>query len=49
MPASSIIWGDMTLRKRLSPYSLLIGGVLYALFLVAVFWLLPVLGYSVKG
>ena len=49
MLASSIFWGEMTLRKRLSPYSLLIGGVLYALFPIAVFWLLPMLGYSVKG
>ena len=47
--ASSVIWAEMTLRKRLSPYSLMIGGVLYALFPIAVFWLLPMLGYSVKG
>ncbi|MCX6343773.1 MAG: sodium:calcium antiporter [Armatimonadetes bacterium] len=46
--ATSIIWGEMTLRKRLSPYSLLIGGALYALYPIAVFWLMPMLGYSVK-
>jgi len=47
--ASSTIWAEMTLRKRLSPYSLLIGGVFYALFPIAVFWVLPMMGYSVKG
>jgi cation:H+ antiporter len=30
--ASSVIWGEMMLRKRLSPYSLLLGGAIYLLF-----------------
>lgn len=30
--ASSILWAEMTFRKRLSPYALLLGGALYLLF-----------------
>jgi cation:H+ antiporter len=37
MLASFIIWGEMTIRKRLSPYSLLLGGALYLLYPLAVF------------
>ncbi len=39
--ASAIAWGEMTLRKRLSPYSLLVGGVLYLLYPLAVFVIWP--------
>lgn len=39
--ASSIIWAEMTIKKRLSPYSLLIGGLLYALFPIYVFVIRP--------
>ncbi|MEN6371290.1 MAG: sodium:calcium antiporter [Armatimonadota bacterium] len=35
--ATSIIWAGMNLRKRLSPYSLLIGGLLYAAYPIYVF------------
>jgi cation:H+ antiporter len=35
--ASAIVWADMNLRKRLSPYSLLIGGLMYALYPILVF------------
>lgn len=35
--ATSIIWADMTLRKRLSPYSLLLGGFLYVAYPIYVF------------
>lgn len=34
---SSILWADITFRKRLSPYSLLLGGVIYVLFPIYVF------------
>lgn len=39
--ATFIAWGDMTLRKRLSPWSLLVGGALYALYPIFVFGILP--------
>lgn len=39
--ATFIVWADMTLRKRISPYSLLIGGVLYLLYPIFVFGILP--------
>lgn len=39
--ATFIIWADMTWRKRLSPYSLLVGGVLYLLYPLMVFVILP--------
>ncbi|MDO8682099.1 MAG: sodium:calcium antiporter [Armatimonadota bacterium] len=35
--ATIIIWAEMTYRKRLSPYSLLIGGFFYALYPIYVF------------
>lgn len=35
--ASMFAWADMTFRKRLSPYSLLMGGVLYLLYPLLVF------------
>jgi len=38
--AASIAWAEMTWRKRLSPYSLLIGGLLYALYPIYVFGIL---------
>jgi len=41
MLASIIAWGEMTLRKRLSPYSLLMGGVFYLLYPLAVFVIWP--------
>lgn len=41
MAASFILWGEMTLRRRLSPYSLLIGGALYLLYPLAVFVIWP--------
>ena len=34
--ASVVAWGEMTYRKRLSPYTLLIGGAFYAAYLVYV-------------
>ncbi|MDO8588068.1 MAG: sodium:calcium antiporter [Armatimonadota bacterium] len=37
--ATVVAWGEMTWRKRLSPYSLLVGGLFYALYLIYVFWL----------
>jgi cation:H+ antiporter len=40
--ASAIIGVEMTVRKRLSPYSLLIGGVLYLLYPLWVFVISPV-------
>lgn len=39
--ASFVLWLEMTMRKRLSPYSLLAGGAFYLLFPLAVFWILP--------
>jgi len=27
-----VLWGEMMLRKRLSPYALLLGGAIYLLF-----------------
>ncbi|MCL5103710.1 MAG: sodium:calcium antiporter [Armatimonadetes bacterium] len=45
MSAAFIIWGEMTWRKRLSPYSLLIGGFMYLLYPLCVFWILPAMGY----
>jgi len=41
MLASLVAWGDMALRKRLSPYSLLLGGALYLLYPLAVFVIWP--------
>lgn len=35
--ASSILWAEMTFRKRLSPYSLLLGGAVYLVFPVYFF------------
>jgi cation:H+ antiporter len=37
--AAMVAWAEMTIRKRLSPYSLLLGGLFYALYPVYVFWL----------
>ena len=39
--ATFVAWADMTIRKRLSPYSLLIGGALYLLYPIFVFGILP--------
>jgi len=39
--ASFVAWAEMTVRKRLSPYSLLVGGVLYLLYPLFVFVILP--------
>jgi len=39
--ASLVAWTEMTVRKRLSPYSLLAGGVLYLLYPLFVFVILP--------
>lgn len=47
--ATSVIWIEMTLRKRISPYSLLLGGIIYLMYPLSVFWIMPMLGYSVKG
>lgn len=47
--ASSVIGIEMMLRKRLSPYALLLGGAFYALYPIAVFWILPAIGYTTKG
>lgn len=41
--ATLIIWAEMTWRKRLSPYSLLVGGALYLLYPLFVFVILPAL------
>jgi len=30
--ASFVLWGEMTMRKRLSPYALMMGGAIYMLF-----------------
>lgn len=38
--ASSVLWGEMMLRKRLSPYSLLLGGAIYLLFPIYFFGIL---------
>ena len=38
--ASSIIWGEMMIRKRLSPYALLLGGAVYLLFPIYFFGVL---------
>jgi cation:H+ antiporter len=35
--AAAVAWAEMTWRRRLSPYSLLIGGLLYALYPIYVF------------
>ena len=35
--ASSVLWGEMMLLKKLSPYSLLAGGLIYALYPIYVF------------
>ncbi|MFQ3548550.1 MAG: sodium:calcium antiporter [Armatimonadota bacterium] len=37
--ASGIAWVDITIRKKLSPYSMLTGGALYLLYPIWVFWL----------
>lgn len=37
--ATLIIWLEMTLKKRISPYTLLIGGVIYLMYPLSVFWL----------
>lgn len=42
--AAFVAWADMTLRKKLSPYSLLFGGVLYLLYPLCIFWIFPMLG-----
>ncbi|MGC8862883.1 MAG: sodium:calcium antiporter [Armatimonadota bacterium] len=39
--ASCVAWAEMTVRKRLSPYSLLAGGALYLLYPLFVFVILP--------
>lgn len=39
--ASFVAWAEMTIRKRLSPYSLLACGLFYALYPVFVFVILP--------
>lgn len=39
--ATFIAWADMTWRKRLSPYSLMACGLLYALYPIFVFGVLP--------
>lgn len=39
--ASFLLWADMTLRKRLSPYVLLAGGALYLLYPLFIFVILP--------
>jgi cation:H+ antiporter len=39
--ATSVAWADMTLRKRLSPYTLLLAGSFYALYPLFVFVILP--------
>lgn len=38
--ASSVLWGEMTLKKRLSPYALLLGGAFYLLFPIYIFGIL---------
>lgn len=38
--ASSILWGEMMFRKRLSPYALLLGGAVYLLFPIYFFGIL---------
>ncbi len=35
--SAGVVWGDMTSRKRISAYSLLVGGFFYGLYLVWVF------------
>ncbi len=42
--ASFVAWSEMTVRKRLSPYSLLAGGAFYLLYPLAIFLILPALG-----
>lgn len=37
--ATMVAWAEMTIRKRLSPYSLLVGGLFYAMYPIYVFWL----------
>jgi cation:H+ antiporter len=37
LTATLIIGGEMMLRKRISPYSLLVGGLLYAVYPLYVF------------
>jgi cation:H+ antiporter len=37
--ATAILWAEMTWRKRLSPYSMLFGGLMYALYPIYVFGL----------
>jgi cation:H+ antiporter len=39
--ASFVAWAEMTIRKRLSPYSLLACGLFYVLYPVFVFVILP--------
>ena len=39
--ASLVAWGDITLRKKLSPYSLIVAGTLYLLYPLLVFAILP--------
>lgn len=39
--ASLTLWGEMTLRKRLSAYTLLLGGLLYLLYPVLIFEVMP--------
>ena len=39
--SSATVWAEMMWRQRLSPYSLLIGGIFYALYLFWVFALAP--------
>jgi len=39
--ASFVMWGEMTVRKRLSPYTLLLGGLMYAFYPIFVFVIWP--------
>ncbi|MCE5198537.1 MAG: sodium:calcium antiporter [Armatimonadota bacterium] len=41
--ATFFIWMEMMILKRISPYSLLMGGVMYLLYPIAVFVILPAL------
>lgn len=41
--ATAVAWADMTYWKRISPYALLAGGALYALYPLSVFWIFPML------
>ncbi len=43
--ASVILWAEMSIKKRLSPYTLLSGGAIYLLYPLAVFVIIPSMGF----